>query len=82
MMKITGTSVPGGRIGVSFFLHGVEIGVTENLVHNEKSTIIGVTPNLSIGKDWYAKIRTRFSGGGNLLKETRGITSNFTVQRA
>jgi hypothetical protein len=58
---------------------GVEVGVTENLVLNEATRIIGVTPNLPSGKDWNIKIRTKYSGGGAPLKETREIMSTFTV---
>jgi hypothetical protein len=42
----------------------VEIGVTKNLVLNDPTKIIGVTPNLPSGKTWYIKIRTRYASGG------------------
>jgi hypothetical protein len=51
----------------------------ENLVLNEKSKIIGITPNLPVGKDWYVNVFTRYTSSG-FLKVTREITSSFTVQ--
>jgi hypothetical protein len=42
----------------------VKIGVTENLVLNDPTKVIGVTPNLPGGKTWYIKIRTRYAGNG------------------
>jgi hypothetical protein len=57
------------------------IRVTENLVLNDPSKIIGVTPGLPVGKLWYVRVRTR-SGGGKELKETREIMSAFAVQKA
>jgi hypothetical protein len=83
LMKITGTSTLGDDIGVSFVSSGspaIEIGVTENLVLNEASKIIAVTPSLPSGRDWYIKIRTRYTSGGTPLKETREILSTFTVR--
>jgi hypothetical protein len=82
MMKIAGTSTPGDPLGVSFVSEDThEIGLTENLILNKPAKIIGITPDLPPGKPWHIRIRTRFSGGGTLLNETRVITSTFTVQR-
>jgi hypothetical protein len=85
MMKIAGTNAPGDRIGVSFYSLGtpnIDIAVAENLLLNEPTKIIGITPDLPAGKTWYVKIRTKYAGGANLLKETREIMSSFTIQRA
>jgi hypothetical protein len=84
-IKIAGTSTPQDRLGVSFYSPGspaVTVGVTENLILNEASKIIGIVPDLPADKKWYVKVRTRYAGGGTLLKETREITSDFTVQKA
>jgi hypothetical protein len=59
----------------------VSIGVTENLILNERSKIIGITPDLLDGKKWNVVIRTKYMSSG-LLKETREIMSSFTVQKA
>jgi hypothetical protein len=82
LIKITGTSTTSDRIGVSFVSTGApstEVGVTENLVLNDPTKVIGVTPNLPSGKTWKIKIRTKYSGSGKELKETREIMSTFPV---
>jgi hypothetical protein len=85
-MKVDGTTTsPIDRIGVSFFMPGppeVKIIVTENLIMNEPSKIIGIVPDLPDGKPLYVRICTRYSHGGTLLKENRVILSPFTVVKA
>jgi hypothetical protein len=83
-IKIAGTSKASDRIGISFLSPGspdISIGVTENLILNERSKIIGITPDLLDGKKWKVVIRTKHTNSG-LLKETREIISSFTVQKA
>jgi hypothetical protein len=83
-IKIAGTGEgPLDRLGVAFCspdTPGVMIWVTENLILNEKSKIISIAPDLPPGKDWYAKVFTRYTSGGKALKETREITSGFIVR--
>jgi hypothetical protein len=82
-IKIAGTGEgPQDKLGVAFRstdTPGLMIWVTENLILNEKSKIIGITPDLPPGKDWYAKVFTRYTSSG-FLKETREITSGFIVR--
>jgi hypothetical protein len=83
-IKIAGTSKPGDRIGIGFFTPGspnVTVWVSENLVINEPSKIIGVVPDLLPDKPWNVVIRTQYMSSG-LLKETREIMSSFTVEKA
>jgi hypothetical protein len=60
----------------------VTVWVSENLVVNEPSKIIGVVPDLLPDKPWNIVIRIQFAGSGTLLKETREIMSGFTVEKA
>jgi hypothetical protein len=83
-IKIEGESKPGDHLGVSFFSPGspnVTIDVTENLVVNDPSKIIGIVPDLPDGKTWNVIIRTKYAGSKS-LKDSREITSGFTVQKA
>jgi hypothetical protein len=84
MMKIAGTPAPDDPLGVSFVSEdtpAIEIAVTGNLILNKPTKIIGTTPNLPPGKPLRIRIRTKYTGSGTLLQETRVITSSFTVQR-
>lgn len=84
-IRILGENKPGDRIGVSFYAPGspnVTVYVSDALVINEANRIVGVVPELIAGKSWQIKIRTKFSGSGTPLKETREIVSGFSVQVA
>ncbi|MDR0637300.1 MAG: DUF4469 domain-containing protein [Spirochaetaceae bacterium] len=84
-IRIEGTSKPDDEIGVGFYTPGppeTTVWMMEPLVVNEKSRIVIVVPHSIPGEAWYVKIRTRYSGGGAFLKETREIISGFTVQAA
>jgi hypothetical protein len=87
-IKIEGQTKPGDRIGISFFSPGnpgspnINVGLTENLVINESNRIVAIAPDLLPDRDWYVRIRTRYSGGGTPLKETRELTSEFPLRMA
>jgi hypothetical protein len=59
-IKIAGESKPINRLGVSFFSPGspnITILVTENLVLNEASKIIGIVPDLPNNKEGHSRVR-------------------------
>jgi hypothetical protein len=54
------------------------VKVGGHFAENTASKLIGVIPPLPAGK-WKIEVRTRYSGGNNPLKESRTITSAFTL---
>jgi hypothetical protein len=79
-IEIAGADPKG--IGVSFVSAGtptISISVTSKLIENKPSKIVGIVPNLLPDRTWQVEIRTRYTSGGSLLKETREITSAFKL---
>jgi hypothetical protein len=85
-IKAMGTPVnPGDTIGVGFRAldsPNLTVWVTETLISNEPSKIIGIVPALPPDKVWSPIVSTRFSGGKRLLKEPREIMARFSVRVA
>jgi hypothetical protein len=53
------------------------------LAVNDPSKLVGIVPDLLPDRDWYAEVRTTYSGATNTpLKETRIIRSEFAVKMA
>jgi hypothetical protein len=78
------TLTPGGQFSISGRKLKVtgdapELGVYfVSAAENTAAKLIGVIPALGAGK-WKAEVNTQYSGGSRLLKEARGVESNFTL---
>jgi hypothetical protein len=77
MVRLEGDGA--GFFFVSSETPAVEVPVTAPFARNKESELISVVPDLPPGREWTLEIRTRFSGGGRLLKNLRVIRSGFTV---
>jgi hypothetical protein len=58
---------------------GSSVKATGRLEENDRSKLIGVTPELPSDKEWTLEVRTQFSNSTTLLKEVRVIKSEFTL---
>jgi hypothetical protein len=82
-LKITGNKDETGVFFLPSDMSGPAIKLPTALAANEPTRLVFKAPELPPGQDWYAEVRTYYSGGsGRLLKNLRIIRSKFTVRQA
>lgn len=78
-IKVVGDDGEAGVYFESVTDDGRRVKATDSLIENTASKIIGMVPTLVAPRNYRVVVVSRFTGGSNLLKKPRTITSPFTL---